>query len=660
MTKCSPLIVGLAQVNNSFSGQHYLPYSIGLLQAYAQQNSELKQKVLFLPLLYKRQPIGEMVDALKPAHVVGFSTYVWNHQMSLEAARRLKEQNPDLIIVFGGPHVPDSGESYLREYPFIDVVVHGEGEQTFTHLLEQLSQGDKFGDVPGLSYLSEEGEFVFTGRRDRLKSLDEIPSPFLEGVFDEIMVAEANTDNGWIGLWETNRGCPFQCTFCDWGSATAAKVNKFDLSRLNEEINWFSKNKIEFIFCCDANFGILPRDVEIVTKVAEVKQRTGYPEALSVQNTKNAAERAYETQKILSDAGLNKGVALSMQSVDETTLKNIKRSNISLDTYFDLMNRFTKDGVETYSDLILALPGETYQTFIDGVDMLINSGQHNRIQFNNLSILPNAEMATPDYRQEHQIETVESDIINIHGAIPALNDDVPEKQDLIIATKTMPKEAWREVRAFSWMAAFLYFDKLFQIPLLVASDLGGISFSKLFSSFLNADRSTYPVLGEIAEFFRKSAEEIQQGGAEYTFSEEWLGIYWPADEYIFLKLSAENNLDEFYDEAERLVLSLVTPTSSLAPLKDAIKLNHALVKQPFVTKDKKVELEHNILSYYLARRIGQHPQLETTPTMVEIKSSAKSWNDFNTWAKEIVWWGNKKGAYLYTSDSVEKQIAGIF
>ena len=128
--------------------------------------------------------------------------------------------------------------------------------------------------------------------------------------------------------------------------------------------------------------------MEIAEYVAKVKATTGYPVALSVQNTKNATERAYQTQKILSDAGLNKGVALSMQSVDMTTLQAIKRDNISLDTYMELQRRFTRDRVETYSDLILGLPGETYESFVDGACRLIETGQHNRIQFNNLSILP--------------------------------------------------------------------------------------------------------------------------------------------------------------------------------------------------------------------------------------------------------------------------------
>ena len=134
---------------------------------------------------------------------------------------------------------------------------------------------------------------------------------------------------------------------------------------------------------------------------------------MSVQNTKNATERAYITQKILADSGLNKGVTLSMQSLDQNTLINIKRDNISLNTYEDLQTRFTNEGVPTYSDLILGLPGESYNSFTDGVSRLIENGQHNRIQFNNLSILPNSEMGDPNYQKKFQMETVDTNILNI-------------------------------------------------------------------------------------------------------------------------------------------------------------------------------------------------------------------------------------------------------
>src|SRR6185437_4725845 len=471
--------VGLVQINNSFSGQNYLPYSVALLEGYARRKAPDPSRYRFRLPIYKRIGINAAVEQLVDCDIVGFSTYVWNGEISLEIARRLKARRPNILIVFGGPHVPDQPEGFLRANPCIDLAVHNEGEQVFLRLLEMYPARD-WAELPSVSFIAPDGSFTRKPNGGRFRDLDEVPSPFLEGDFDAVM--RANPEEHWIGLWETNRGCPFQCTFCDWGSATAGKVTKFGMERLLAEVDWFSRNKIEYIFCCDANFGIQKRDIEIAQYVAKVKAATGYPVALSVQNTKNATERAYQTQKILSDAGLNKGVALSMQSVDMTTLEAIKRDNISLDTYMELQRRFTRDKVETYSDLILALPGETYDSFVDGVQLLIETGQHNRIQFNNLSILPNAEMGDPAYQKKYGMETIESKIINIHGERVELEDDVPEVQQLVIATAAMPREAWQRTRAFCWITALLHFDKLFQIPLIAAHELAGISYREMLEA----------------------------------------------------------------------------------------------------------------------------------------------------------------------------------
>ncbi|MSR16003.1 MAG: radical SAM protein, partial [Gammaproteobacteria bacterium] len=405
--------VGLVQINNGFSGQNYLPYSVAMLEAYVRRKAANPDRFHFKLPIYKRISIGDAVARLLDCDIVGFSTYVWNGQISLEIARRLKSQRPNVLVVFGGPHVPDQPEEFLRTHSFIDIAVHNEGEATFLRLLETYPERSDWADIPSISFIADDGRYVRNANVKRIDDLDQLPSPFLDGIFDPLM--RANPDEVWIGLWETNRGCPFKCTFCDWGSATAAKVTKFNLERLYREVDWFSRNKTEYIFCCDANFGIQKRDVEIAGYVARIKSETGYPHALSVQNTKNATERAYLTQKILSDADLNKGVALSMQSLDMTTLGAIKRDNISLETYMELQRRFTRDRVETYSDLILGLPGETYDSFVDGVRLLMENGQHNRIQFNNLSILPNAEMGDPAYQKKYGMVTVESKIVNIHG-----------------------------------------------------------------------------------------------------------------------------------------------------------------------------------------------------------------------------------------------------
>ena len=656
----SPVRVGLVQINNSFSGQNYLPYSVGCLQAYVEARASTPDRYAFLLPIYKRTRISESVAKLVDADVVGFSTYVWNAEASLEIARRLKAVRPDILIVFGGPHVPDLPESFLRDNPQIDLAVHNEGEATFLRLLEIFPSRD-WQDVPGISLIDSDGRYLQNPNAPRFRDLDAVPSPFLNGVFDPLIAA--NPQESWIGLWETNRGCPFQCAFCDWGSATAGKVTKFGIDRLLAEVDWFAKHKIEYIFCCDANFGIQKRDVEIAEYVAATKKATGYPHALSVQNTKNATERAYLTQKILSDAGLNKGVALSMQSVDGSTLEAIKRQNISLDTYLELQRRFTKDRVETYSDLILGLPEETYDSFVNGVNLLIETGQHNRIQFNNLSILPNAEMGNPEYQKKYGMVTVRSEIINIHGERIQLDDDVPEFQDLVIATAAMPEADWRRTRAFCWMIALLHFDKLFQIPLIAAHQVTGVTYRQMIEAFMEVDGAKYPMVGSIRDFFLAEAESIQKGGAEYVYSREWLGIYWPADEYIYIKLTAEKTFDAFYREAAALLTETIRERASDEALRivaDAVAVNGALVKQPTATTDTAVRTDHDIMTFYHAARRGEEAPIRRDPTVVEIDRTSESWADFQTWCRQVVWWGNKKGAYLYTNRVRDRQLAGHY
>jgi len=660
----NPLKIGLVQINNSFSGQNYLPYSIALLQTYVQKFAPNPGQYEFLTPLYKRVRIADAVEALKDADLVGFSTYVWNGRISLEIARRLKELKPGIVIVFGGPHVPDQPEEFMRANRQIDLAVHNEGERTFLKLLETFAnRATEWETISGVSMVKPDGSFVRTKNIDRVRDLDEIPSPFLEGAFDSIM--NANPNESWIGLWETNRGCPFRCTFCDWGSATAGKVTKFGEERLFREVDWFAEKKIEYIFCCDANFGIQKRDVDIANYVADVKKSTGFPVALSVQNTKNATERAYLTQKILSDAGLNKGVALSMQSVDMPTLEAIKRDNISLGTYMELQRRFTKDKVETYSDLILGLPGETYESFVKGVDQLMENGQHNRIQFNNCSILPNAEMGDPAYQKKYGMLTIESKIINIHGERVELDDDVPEVQQLIIATASTPLADWRRTRNFCWMTALLHFDKLFQIPLILAHGISGITYRDMIEAFLVADPKRYPLIAEINAFFESESRSIQNGGAEYVFSKEYLNIFWPADEFIFVRLTAEGKFDAFYEEAGRLLSETVSARHSglpMAVIEDAIKLNHALVHQPFAKTNLTVKLRYDILDYWNNVRIGEPALLREQPMLVNVDRTSKPYDDFQTWCREIVWWGNKKGAYLYRPDAREitPELAGHY
>ena len=179
--------------------------------------------------------------------------------------------------------------------------------------------------------------------------------------------------------------------------------------------------------------------------------------------------------------------------------------------------------------------------------------------------------------------------------------------------------------------------------------------------FAKADK--YPVVSSIMGFFVEEAHKIGEGGAEYVYSEEWLGIYWPADEYMFIKLTAENKMERFYFEAQDLITNLVTSRNLSIPteaLGDAIKVNEMLVSKPFTSDVIQCNLRYNVLDVWNDVREGLPANLVAKPSKIVIDRTQKSFDDLNEWCREVVWWGNKKGAYLYNGDPATKQLSGHF
>ena len=99
MGKNAKTKVGMIQINNSFSGQNYLPLSLGFLHSYASFHVEEIEKFEFIDSIYKRVKIKDAVNHLKDADIAAFSVYVWNHNLSLEIAKELKKVNPKCLIV---------------------------------------------------------------------------------------------------------------------------------------------------------------------------------------------------------------------------------------------------------------------------------------------------------------------------------------------------------------------------------------------------------------------------------------------------------------------------------------------------------------------------------------------------------------------------------
>ena len=635
--------VGLVQINNSFANACYFPYAVGVLQAWFQHYSPKAKEYIFLTPLYRRVHIDEATKHIAGANIIAFSVSSWNFKFSLELARRHKQIYPNALIIFGGPHIPANAKSLLANNAEVDIACHGEGEIPFTMILEAYP-GRDWKHIPSISYL-QGGKCISQPEAPRIDDLNRIPSPYLNGVFDSL-INDVN-EHQWLALWETNRGCPFSCSYCDWGAATKSKLYCFDIQRLRDEIAWFAQHQIEFIFCCDSNFGILPRDLEIVDLVSAVKQATGYPQALSVQNTKNA-DRSYEIQKALSNAGLSKGVNLALQTMNPETLHFIGRQNIPAEMFQDLQQRYARDGIETFTDVILGLPGETYYSFTNGIAQIIANGQHNRIQFINLSILPNAPMAETEYIKLHGLITAENKIINIHGSTGDFDDGIVETQQLVVGSATMPPDSWCRTRAFSWMASLIFFDKLLQIPLILLHKNYGLSYAQLVECFIPPFKGNYPIIEELSQFFITEAELIQQGKAEFFHSKEWLDIYWPHDEYIYICMSNRKKIDAFYAEAGELLANKLDEIGLLTPLwlLEAISINRILLKQPFNEGSLQINLQYNILNSYM-------DSLRGGPGIVEhcnesyLVDRSEQWYSWEDWCREVVWFCNKRGAYLY-------------
>ena len=647
--------IGSVQINNGFSGQFYLPYSIGLLQAYVLHNSNDPKRYNFQTTIYKRWLLQECVNKLKQQDIILFSVYVWNVNISLSIAKEIKKINNNTVIIFGGPSVPDNAEDFLIENPFIDLTVHQEGERSIVSILDNYPSFE-WSSIPGISFLKK-GKLINNKGIPRFRNFDGCPSPYLSDVFKKL-IAE-NPKEQWLASWETNRGCPFSCTYCDWGSAINSKVARFEIERLYKELEWFSKMKIEFIFCCDANFGMLPRDYDIVQYAAKLKKKNNYPHILSVQSTKNARERAYKVQKALYDNGLSKSINIAMQSTDPHTLEQIKRDNISISDYKELQKRFSKDGIPTYVDFIIGLPGDNYEKFSNSISDLISSGQHNRIQFNNLSILPNAEMAQEDYIKKYQLKTVNAPIVNMHGSLDETpSDGILETQKLVISTKDMPIKDWKKTRIFSSTSEFLFFNKILQIPIfLIYTKHKSLSFKNIFEKFIEInDEKKYPTITYVNKIFIDHAEYILKGKPEFIFSSKWLNIFWPPGEYAIIKLFSEKLIKNFYDESIIVLQELMDSKKFDEIIYEATILNYALLKKPMTKDDINLSIHYNLIEFYNNAILGKDTEIVSGKFDFKINRSNDPLLDWKDWARKVLWYGHRSGNYLYEVTPQKKDL----
>ena len=291
-----------------------------------------------------------------PPDVVGLSNYGWNEQINLHMGRYLRGKYPDLLMVAGGPNIdpdPEPITAFIRHHDYLNFIIEGGGEEAFCELMQWWRDGGRdtggdAGELPRNLHFLEEGSLRSTPARKLEKIITNIPSPYLNGYLDEFL------EMGMIPMFETNRGCPFHCTFCVWGVASLDLVRRMDEDTVLREIEYVSEKSMatKWIFC-DANFGILKRDVDLARAIKQANEKKGRPLSCQLWTAKNVTERNLEIGEILGDMI---SPVMAVQSLADEVLEHIKRSNISTDTYVQFQQAFHRMGSRTYSDLIVPLP----------------------------------------------------------------------------------------------------------------------------------------------------------------------------------------------------------------------------------------------------------------------------------------------------------------
>ena len=631
--------IGLVKIDNGYEGSVTLPYAMGLIQAYYLVNGKNNANVSFLEPIFLRCPVEEAVEKLLCSDIVMFSVYSWNLCISLAIAKRLKEVSPNVLIVFGGPMIPPPDAisyssrvvDFLEKHSCVDIVCHGEGERTSTHIIDGFATKD-WEDIPFISYLSKTGNKIAVDSY-RETDLDSLPSPYLLGLFDSLLEKYANYR--WVALWETNRGCPFSCAYCAWGMGKK-KMYQFNMDRAKEELEWLSKHKIAHISNCDANFGVFERDVDFAEHVASLHETTGYPVTFAFFAAKNDPERVLKIHEILKEFNMVSGTSLALQSVSPIVLKNIGRDNISTKYFSQMQEYCIENNISITTDLIMGLPGETYDSFTHGVETIIENGQFNKINFFPLGVLENSKMISPEYIKKFGIKTVISKFsLRVSTSI---DQGIQEFTEMVIATDSMPAEEWRKTYAWMSMCSFLFFSGLLQIPLTVLKWKAKIPLSRMVSAFFISDKR-FPLFSELSEKFLSTAALMQSGEPYLHFSKEYLNRRWEPNNYLHIKIIDENQIDTFYKECQMILEEVISSYSKVDTYKDilsdSIALNKIMLKTPSDTVKDSITLDYNIFEYYKSIKSGKIVSLEKINTKYNIIRDTK-FNNIDDWLKKLV------------------------
>lgn len=615
----------------SFDKDVYLPYATGTIAAYLKSKGCFDEKFNLAGFIYRREQTDSIIENLDNPYIVGFSCCIWNQQFNLTLAKKIKDKFPECKIIFGGHNIT-SDSRFLHLYTFIDILITGEGETIFYDILNRI-------DSPDLIRTSNiifryNGNIVYTQSAPP-PDTECLPSPYLTGIFNEILKKENHS--GLLCILETTRGCPYSCSYCDW--CAGKKVRKFPLEKIFAEISWFAEQKIEYCFCADSNFGIFDRDVDIAAFIAETKEKHGYPAVFRSSFAKESNKNVFRISEILNKARMDKGATLAYQTLSEDALKNINRKNLTLEHFSTLLNKYNEAGIPTYSELILGLPGETRESFCNGICKILESGQHNSLSVYYLELLPNSEMSKKAYMNRHGIRSVQVEFNHMHSI--KKKNEIAEYSNLVQSTATMSKKDWVYCNLFSVCVQCFHSLGLLRYIAMYLRYEHNISYYTFYTSLLEfIINSESTVANRLFTEFSNRLSSSLCGEWNYT-NADFGEVSWAFEEGAYLELL--RSYDKMLCELSPFFKDFFNDNDFLNEL---MHYQTASLRKPSCPSRKFI-FSYDFGAYF--EHIYRNTPCELKKENAEYEFiDHKTYSDWKSFAKEIVWFGRRKGATIIT------------